>query len=97
MGGNLGFSQRRLNRRKHTLNVSHHIIIPEPKHLISALLQIGGALLIRDDSSSLIVLPTVDLNNDPSRMARKIGEVRTNRGLAAEVSARKRRLPQTRP
>src|SRR3954469_12629345 len=71
----------------HTLDISQHIIVPEPQHAIAARVQVPGPFRIGSDAGRKFVLPTIGFDHDPRAMAGEVRKVWTDGCLAAKVRA----------
>jgi len=79
----IGVPQDLLNPLDHALNVRHHLIIPEPDHLISLRVQPPGPFGIV--LPVVRMLATIDLDDQLRRMTEEIADLTANWSLSAEL------------
>ena len=68
----------------YTLQISQHLVVPEPQHPVSVALEPQCSLRIRDTNVRLIVLPAIHLDNQPPFEADEVHDVGSNRLLPPE-------------
>src|SRR5215813_10609370 len=87
---------QRLEDRLHdAIRIRQHVVVPETEHEVSLQFQDprpGDVLL-----SSLHVLATIKLNDEPSIDAHEVDNITINRCLPAELPTRKAPIAQTKP
>jgi hypothetical protein len=76
---------RRQDRFHHAVDVLQHIIVPETQDAIALRLEIGGSSCILGDVLRLIVLRSIDLDDEAPFMTGEVSEEGTNCPLPAEV------------
>jgi hypothetical protein len=72
-------------RFHHAVDVLQHIIVPEAQDAIALRSKIDGSLCISGNVLRLIVLRSIDFDDEASFVAGEVSEVRTDGGLPAEV------------
>ena len=85
-------AEHALNGGPNTLRILHNLTRPEAQNAPTYLLHCGGAARVRLDLMGMVL--AVDFNNEPLRYAGKIGDVSTNRMLAAELDAAQSTITQ---
>jgi hypothetical protein len=76
---------RHQDRFHHAVDILQHIIVPETKDAIALRPKINGSFRIADNVIRLIVLRSIDLDDEAPFVAGEVSEVRTDGGLPAEV------------
>src|SRR5262245_54180216 len=76
---------RRQDRFHHTADALQHIVAPETQDAIALCSKISGPLFISSNVLRLIVLRSVDLDDEPPFVAGEVCEVRTDGGLPSEM------------
>jgi hypothetical protein len=71
------------NLFKHTVHISHHVVIPKSKHEITHRLQNSGSILIT--FSVLVVLTAIELHNQLGIRAEEIDDKAIDRHLPLEL------------
>jgi hypothetical protein len=71
-----------LNRHQDAFDISKNIVVPEPKHAVTVFSQATITYHVR---GRLVVLPTVDFNNQSSFSADKVADVTKYRLLPYEL------------
>ena len=91
-GGVRGGGRRRfqslVDRLQNTIDIFQNLIIPEAQHAIALRVEIRVTRCISGQMRCLIMLPAVDLNDEPCLVASKICEIRSDRCLATEMRLR---------
>jgi len=75
------------DRFHHIIGARKHIVVPETKHRVAIAVQKNRSATVTRQSLRLVVLPSIDFDDEPSFEARKIDYVRTNTMLAPKVAA----------
>jgi hypothetical protein len=76
---------RRINSFHDAIHIPGYVVVPKPKHAISLFLQPPRSNIIARFVSILAMLRTVNFDQQPSRHAGKIRDVRTDWDLSAEM------------
>ena len=76
------------NVLEHAIDIRQHVVVPIAQHAIAVRFENSRAVVI--GSRSLSMLATIDLDDDASRVTRKIDDVTANSNLATEMRAWRR-------
>jgi hypothetical protein len=83
------------NLRKDTFDVCHYVVVPKAKHGDPSRLQYPGPIFVSFDLACM--LAAIELNDEVSAFAEKIGVEPKERNLAPELQAVKLAVPKVLP
>jgi hypothetical protein len=86
-----------LDHLAHAFNIVQYFIIPKSEHSIAVCIQIGGARCIPHGIGPIVMLSSINFDNQPKTMARKIRKKWADRSLAAEMRSVYRQSTQVSP
>jgi hypothetical protein len=91
------FFYRLMYHAQYAFGVSQHVVIPKSQDAISVAPQESVARFIVSQMCTDTMLTTIQLDDEPQRVARKVGKVGANRRLASEMCHVEWRLTQKLP
>jgi hypothetical protein len=86
-----------VNDRHHTVYFLQNVSVPKPKHAVALRLKIARACIVSRNTVGLHMPTTVNLDNGFGLMTCKVGIVRADRRLAAEMAIADFQLTQMPP
>ncbi len=95
-GGVGGGGQRGLYLGENTVDISKHIVVPEPQHAITACFDLACAARI--SSTLLVVLTAIEFDHQSRFAADEVDDEGADQGLPAKMRSRERDVfPQSSP